>query len=200
VIHGHLVTCFCLGVGDDAVVVGVEERDVLLQRRRPDRSTPGGRRLAPFSESSKQTRIISKQVTRKGSNIKRRSWPGSHGLTEGYDDEKQQSHGRRRAQGRPTLSSCHGVGQCLLDPVSLAPLAPDLSCSASLFPEAVAACVCLDVPLCVLFIGWADGPLWVRNACGGHAIIDCHLFRGRESSSQAPRKISSDCNKASTSR
>jgi hypothetical protein len=61
-----LVTCFCLRVGDDAVIIGVEERDVLLQRRRPDRSAAGRRRLAPFSEPIRNRKIISKQVTRKG--------------------------------------------------------------------------------------------------------------------------------------
>jgi hypothetical protein len=47
------------------------------------------------------------------------------------------------------LSSCHGVGKCLLDPVSLA-LAPDLSCSASLFPEA--GCVCALMCGCASYL------------------------------------------------
>jgi hypothetical protein len=46
-----------------------------------------------------------------------------------------------------------------------------------LSPEAASVCLCLDVRRCGLFIGWADGQLWVGKACGGLAIIDFQLFR-----------------------
>jgi hypothetical protein len=52
VIDGRFLTLLGLGEGDDAVVVGVEERHVLLQRRRPGRSAAARRRLAPCQNRS----------------------------------------------------------------------------------------------------------------------------------------------------
>lgn len=54
VIDGRFVTLLGLGEGDDAVLVGVEERHVLLQVRRPGLSAAARRRrrLAPCQNSS----------------------------------------------------------------------------------------------------------------------------------------------------
>lgn len=107
----HFVTLLCLGEGDDAVVVGVEERHVLLQRRRPGRSAAVRRRhMAPFSESELK-RISQLQFSRKYTTTKlvpRKPYS----LTEGHDEQKQER--------QHTLAGAHRVRRFLLDRPSLA--------------------------------------------------------------------------------